>query len=375
MRFLPVSATRPAGRSLLFVLVIFTVLALVVVPIKPNFSVAAQEAADSPQVPNVYRTPYDFTGDGRSDFANLVIGTAGSPITWKVLRNPADPAPNAAFIRIFDYGISGDSITAGDYFGDNKTEVSVWRSGQFIHAPFPEGPNPIGPLTFVNWGSSATADNLGRVGDYDGDGKDDEVVVRVTSNILNWYIRGSAGTNRVVPFGRVNAGFSTLAFQGADFDGDGRDELVMANASTASGANTWWIGDSITGQVKLTVSFGNFVTDYFVSPDDYTGDGLADIVVYRAGGQGADAGGWYIRNTATGGNTLTIFGISDPAFTSEDIPVRGNYDGDNKADICVYRRSTATYYWIESSTGSIQAQQWGTANDPTDLPLGAFFNF
>lgn len=374
MRVLPFFTKRGTGRSLPLTLAIFTTLAVVGAVIGPLFSVGAQSAADAPQAPQVYRTPYDFTGDGRSDFANLSIGAAGTPISWRILRNPADPAPNAAFIRIFNYGVSGDSITAGDYFGDSKTEISVWRTGQFIHAPFPESANPIGPLTFVNWGLT-TAENPGRVGDYDGDGKDDEVIVRVQANVLNWHIRGSAGTNRIVAFGGVRSGFSTLAFQGADFDGDGRDELVMANASTTSGANTWWIGDSITGQTKFVLSWGNFITDYFLSPDDYTGDGIADLAVYRGGGTGADAGGWYIRNTATGTGALTVFGIADAAFEDEDVPVRGNFDGDNRADICVYRRSTKTYYWIASSNGSIQAQQWGDVNDANELPLGLFFNF
>jgi hypothetical protein len=374
MRVLPLFKKGGTGRSLPFALAIFTTLAIVGAVIGPLFSVAAQSAADSPQAPLVYRTPYDFTGDGRSDFANVSIAAAGTPISWRILRNPADPAPNAAFIRIFNYGVSGDSLTPGDYFGDSKTEVSVWRTGQFIHAPFPEGTGPIGPLTYVNWGLT-TAENPGRVGDYDGDGKDDEVIVRVSANILNWYIKGSAGTNRVVQFGAVRSGFSTLAFQGADFDGDGRDELVMANASTTNGQNTWWVGDSITGQVKLATTWGNFITDYFVGPDDYTGDGIADLIAYRAGGTGPDAGGWYIRNTATGGSTLTIFGIPDAAFADEDVPVRGNFDGDNRADICVFRRATKTYYWISSANGSIQAQQWGDPNDVNELPLGLFFNF
>ena len=373
MRVLGNSSIRRAGKSLPFTVAVLTMLALVCAIISPVTSVSAQD--ETPDVPNVFRTPYDFTGDGRSDFVNLVIaGTAGIPITWKVLRNPANPAPNQAFIRIFDYGLSGDSLTPGDYSGTNKCELSVWRTGQFIHAPFPEGSGGPGPTTFVAWGLAA-AENPGRVGDYDGDGKDDEVIIRVQANILNWHIRGSGGTNRVVSFGQVRAGFSTLAFQGADFDNDGRDELVMANASTSTGGNTWWIGDSITGQVKLVTSFGNFITDYFLSPDDYTGDGQADIVVYRGGGAGGDAGGWYIRNTATGTNTLTIFGIPDAAFLNEDIPIRANFDGDNRADIAVFRRATATYYWIESSTGSIQAQQWGDASNPDEIPLGVLFNF
>ncbi|HEY0545631.1 MAG TPA: VCBS repeat-containing protein [Pyrinomonadaceae bacterium] len=376
MRISPIAKTRRTSRSLPFALTIFTALALVSAIISPAFSVAAQDAAQAPQTPTVYRTPYDFTGDARSDFANVSFDAAspGTPITWKVLRNPANPAPGAAFIRIFDYGVSGDSLTPADYTGDSKTELSVWRTGQFINAPFPEGTGPVGPLTFDNWGNAA-GDNLGRVGDYDGDGKDDEVVVRVTGGILNWYIKKSSGGTQVTPFGRVITGLTTLAFQGADFDGDGRDELVMANVSASNGSNTWWIGDSLTGQVKLTLSYGNWVTDYFLSPDDFTGDGKADLVAYRAGGSDADAGGWYIRDTATGAVSLTIFGLPDPAFTNEDIPVRGNFDGDNRADICVFRRQTKTYYWIPSAGGGVQAQQWGNPNDANELPIGAFFNF
>ncbi|MBV9210705.1 MAG: VCBS repeat-containing protein, partial [Acidobacteria bacterium] len=338
MRILPIAKTRQPSRMLPFALAILTALALVSLVTGPSFIASAQDAANAPQAPSVYRTPYDFTGDGRSDFANFTTA-AGLPITWRILRNPADPAPGAAFIRIFDFGTNGDSLTPGDYLGDSKCDVSVWRTGQFITAPFPEGTGPIGPVTFDNWGLT-TAENPGRVGDYDGDGKDDEVIVRVQSSVLTWYIKKSSGGTLATPFGRVVTGFNTLAFQGADFNGDGKDDLVMANANTNTGANTWWVGDATTGQVILSGSFGNFITDYFVGPDDYTGDGKADLVVYRAGGADADAGGWYIRDTATGNVSLTIFGVADPNFTNEDIPVRGNFDGDNKADITVFRRAT-----------------------------------
>lgn len=373
MRALRVTKLRRASKSLPFTLAFFTALALLGAMISPMFSVAAQDAADSPSVPNTYRTPYDFTGDGKSDFANFTT-SAGQPITWKILRNPANPAPGAAFIRIFDFGTNGDSLTPGDYIGDSKCDVSVWRAGQFITAPFPEGTGPVGPLTFDNWGMP-TGENLGRVGDYDGDGKDDETTVRLSGGILTWYIKKSSGGTLVTSFGRSVTGFNTLAFQGADFNGDGKDDLVMANANTNTGANNWWIGDAATGQVILTLSFGNFITDYFVGPDDYTGDGKADIVVYRAGGADADAGGWYIRDTATGNVSLTIFGIADPNFTNEDIPVRGNFDGDNRADICVFRRATDTYYWIPSGGGGVQAQQWGNPADVNEIPIGATFNF
>jgi PKD repeat protein len=316
---------------------------------------------------------YDFTGDSRTDFTVLTLGAAGTPITWKTLRNPASSVPNAAFIRIFDYGIVGDSITPNNYLGDGKNEVGVWRTGNYYISPFPEGLGPIAPTTVINWGT--TGDNLGRDGDYDGDGTEDPTIIRVQSSVLHWYIKGSAGTNRVIPFGRIIAGFNTLAFQGADFNGDGRDDLVMCNANPATGANNWWIGDSITGQVLLSISWGNFTVDYFINPDDYTGDGKADLVVWRGGGTGPEGGAWYIRDTQTG-NMLppVIFGIADASFLVNDVPLRGDYDGDGKADIAVFRPSTREWYWLNSSNpgGLKGVQQWG---GPGDIPLPSFFNF
>jgi hypothetical protein len=318
----------------------------------------------------------DFTGDGRTDFANVSQGAVGTPITWKIMRNPALPGPGNAFIRYMDWGAVGDSITPGDFSGDSKTEIAIWRSGLYYETPFPE--TVFGGTTYEYWGLP-TAENPGRDADYDGDGKDDETIVRVTANVLNWYIKGSAGTNRQVAFGRVVAGFSTLAFKGADFNGDGRDDLVMANASTSNGTNTWFVGDSITGAYIIPPqTWGNFITDYFLSPGDYTGDGKADLVTFRAGVTGPpDEATWWIRNTGTGlQEPVYRFGIGDATFLINDIPLRGDFDGDNIRDIAVFRPSTATYFWRNSSNPSTTGSQgWGTPGSTTELPLGSFLNF
>lgn len=358
---------------------LFAILALLIGISGPVAPVSAQDAADSTQVPAVYRPLYNFTGDARTDFVNVVVGTVGTPITWKALRNPADPAPNAAFIRVFNYGLVGDSLTPHNYTGDSRTEVAVWRTGVFYIGAFPDGLGPIDPLTYVNWGN-ASGENLARDGDYDGDGTDDPTTVRLSGGLLTWFYKGSTSGPRQIQFGQSVAGRNTLAFQGSDFNGDGRDEFVFCTASTSTGQSTYWIGDSVTGAVILVVNnWGNFITDYFVNPDDYTGDGKADIVTFRAGTAAADGGAWYIRDTATGALVPPIiFGIPDAAFIDNDAPVRGNFDGDNIADIAVWRPSTATYYWINSSNGSIGGQQWGDTAltaDFTEFPVPTLFCF
>ncbi|CAN5634031.1 hypothetical protein BH10ACI3_BH10ACI3_26260 [soil metagenome] len=310
----------------------------------------------------------DFTGDVRTDFTNITNpATAGSHITWSTLRNPAFPGPTNSFITIMDWGLTGDSITPGDYDGNGKSELSIWRSGVYYELPFPD---VVGSPSYLRWGQD-TAENPGRTGDYDGDGKDDHTLIRVTNNQLVWYIKGSAGTNYATPFGRIISPFSTFVFPGADFNGDGRDDLVMCYINTTTGANTWWVGDSITGAAILTEKWGDYLTDFFVSPGDYNGDGKADLVVYRAGGNGT----WWIRNTATGTPLPVVqFGRADPSFVNADIPLRGDYDGDGIRDIAVYRPSTAEYWWINSSNpNTFGYQQWGNPGNPDEVPLASLY--
>jgi uncharacterized delta-60 repeat protein len=322
---------------------------------------------DNPQVIRK-NVPLDFTGDGRTDWATISFGVgANMPLRWKITGNPAPATPNAAFKREFDYGFNSDFPVPGDYTGDRKTEVAVRRGGTPAIVYVAQFPSGVGGITLeraVPWGQSS--DRPGAQGDYDGDGKVDYTVVRDTGGVLTWYILSSStGTQRAIPFGSVPAGITVVVTEGADFTGDGRDELVLFTYETATFAGlTFYIGDANTGVGILTIAYGNFFNDRVITPADYTGDGRADIVVARQ----TIPATWYIRNTATGATTATSFGIGgfDPAA---DRPVRGDYDGDGRHDIAVYRPDNQTFYYLRSSSNNtvVDGQKHG---DPDDYPLG-----
>jgi hypothetical protein len=91
-------------------------------------------------------------------------------------------------------------------------------------------------------------------------------------------------------------------------------------------------------------------------PGDYDGDGKTDIAIYRV-----SDGKFYILPSGGGAPYSYLWG-GNPT----DIPVPGDYDGDGKTDIAIYRVSNGTFYILPSGGGGAYSVLWG--GDPTDNP-------
>jgi hypothetical protein len=290
----------------------------------------------------------DFDGDGKTDLSvwrgNLF------PAPWLII-NSSDGSPQS-----IDWGTGlspyNDVPVPGDYDGDGKADVAVWRSSEGNWYIKRSSDNA---MQTTAWGLGAAPYNDVPVpGDYDGDGKTDIAIWRPGNG--TWYIINSSdGSTRIEVWGQV--GDTPVA---ADYDGDGKTDIAIWR-----GANTnWYIKQSSDGMVKIT-SWGAGYAPYFdvPVPADYDGDGKADLAVWR----GTDTN-WYIINSSNGQTQMVSWGSSASPYN--DVPAPGDYDGDGKADVAIWRPLDGTWYVIRSSNGTSLIQQHGQSGDTPVPPKG-----
>ncbi len=294
----------------------------------------------------------DYDGDGKTDF--IIVrnssGNTNGQLTWYI--KPA----NGGTQSILNWGLNLDVPVQGDFDGDNKTDVAIWRSGSPFTAAFYILQSSNNTFRIEVFGM--TGDDPTVVNDFDGDGKTDIAVYR--SGIAQgeqsfFYYRGSFNNpNGNITY--IHYGTSgDFAFTGY-FDNDNKADFgIQRNYDSQSHA---LIFQQHTNS-NDTVSFYGLSTD-LLAPGDYDGDGKTDLTVVRREAFGNLY--WYIRRSSDGNMMVVSWGLADGDYICQ-----GDYDGDGKTDVAIWRPNLDFgmnyFYVLQSATGTLLISEWGIMSD------------
>ncbi|WP_318307752.1 FG-GAP-like repeat-containing protein [Amycolatopsis solani] len=290
--------------------------------------------------------PVDFTGDGKADIATFTRGAAGHVY---VAGSDGTKFVGNSVLWHDRFSIGTEIPLSGDFNGDGKADVATFARGTSgdVYVALSDGTkfNGNGVLWHDYFG---IGDELPAVGDFNGDGKDDIAVFK----------RGSTGDVIVALSDGTKFGTPTLwhDFFGindelpavGDFNGDGKDDIVVFTRSTtgdvyiATSDGTKFNGTSVKWHDNF--AFNSEIP----SIGDFNGDGKDDLVVFTRG-SASDA------FVATSDGTKFV-GTSakwhDHFAAGDEIPAVGDFTGDGKDDIATFTRSTTGDVYVATSDGT-----------------------
>ena len=278
----------------------------------------------------------DFDGDGLADLAYYRPADG----SWHILRSSNSTLTTSIF------GISTDIPVPADYDGDGKTDIAVYRPSTGVWYILSSATLTFSSVPF------GVAGDWPVPADYDGDGKADIGVFRPSTG--TWFLLGSTAGLTVTSFGTssdlpVPFCFTLQALfppaggpqPGADFNGDGKSDLVWQNTTT--GERYVWLMSGTT--FTSSVSLGVVSTPWQIAgTGDFNGDGKPDLV-------------W--QNTATGdryvwlmnGTTFTSSVYLGNLGTQWQIAGTGDFNGDGKTDLVWQNTATGErYVWLMNGT-------------------------
>ncbi|CAF3693564.1 unnamed protein product [Rotaria sp. Silwood1] len=287
----------------------------------------------------------DLNGDGKPDLA-----TANNTVsTISVLFNNTTPgAATPTFTSKVDFtcGAQPWSVSIGDFNGDGKRDLATANyTGNSVSVLLNITPMGITPASF----SAKTDFTVGSnpksvsVGDINGDGKPDLAVANLVSSSVSVFLNTTPAGNATPTFS-AKTDFTTGNFPYSvsirDFNGDGKPDLVVANYGSNSVSvflNTTTPGAS-TPTFSAKSDFTTGTNPQSVSTGDFNGDGKQDLAVANANSTSVSV---FLNTTAPGASTPTFSAKTD--FTTGSSPYSvsiGDFNGDGKPDLAVVNQGS-----------------------------------
>lgn len=218
----------------------------------------------------------DLDGDGRNDVVVAASGAAAVQVFFQT-----GPGRFAAAVAI---PVDGDptAVAAGDLTGAGRQDLVVATSNGRVSVLL-HGAAPGTFLPAVSY-AAGTSPFAVRVADLDGDGRPDVVVADFAGALLV-FRQAPIGGGVLLPAVRhATLGFGSCAIALGDVDGDGRLDVVVANAGPPGDPGSVSVFLQRTpGTLGVPMLYAGYWGPLSVALGDLNGDGLLDLAVADGG--------------------------------------------------------------------------------------------
>ncbi|MBI3823924.1 MAG: VCBS repeat-containing protein [Planctomycetes bacterium] len=303
----------------------------------------------------------DFNGDGTLDFA--AVGTFSGPALAFVYLGDGNLGFTPASGNPFTVGGNPRAIVAADFDRDGRLDFATANGADDNVSILLNTLPPDVHLSFASAVNFSAGDfpTFVATADFNRDGRDDLVVANSNSNNVSIMLgNGSGGFQTAVNYG---AGSGPVWVAVGDFNRDGKKDLAVANRFSGNVSILLGNGD---GTFQAAVNYGAGNGPISVAIGDFNADGRFDLVV---------------ANT-NGGNVSILLGNGDGTFqtavnyAASFIPSSvavGDFNADGKADLAVADGCSNVSVLLGNGNGTFQnAVNYPTASGATCVAIGDF---
>ncbi|WP_263359897.1 FG-GAP-like repeat-containing protein [Acidicapsa ligni] len=291
-------------------------------------------------------TVADFNGDGIPDMA---VSTPLSGII-SILLGKGDGTFSSTQITLSSMGCF-PGIASGDFNGDNKADLVLtndceYNNGDPIRILLGNGDGTFlaGPTPQTGIAASSVV-----VADFNGDGRLDLAIANSDGNALSIFLNnGSAAFTETDFDPSFPEQVSSLAF--GDFNGDGIADLALPNAYNNTVTIYQGNGDGTFTPSAVTPATGNIPVG--ITVEDFNGDGEADIVVVNSFDDTVSVLLSQPTETATATATGVVIATTGEHLVDASYPGDENYNPSVSGTTPLWGEQPATAITLALTSGS-----------------------